>query len=143
MEQTQPNQEAVAHRGGGAKTEEGKAMVSKNAIRHGLLSREVLLKAEDASTLDELRQGMVNELTPVGTLESFLVDRLVADTIGHLAAGPFHPAGNKQTIAFKSRLWPVAKNSPADWRSMVFSERAESNAYDKPFRYIMQRHRKN
>ncbi len=79
MEQTQPKQEAVAHRGGGAKTEEGKAMVSKNATRHGLLSREVLLKAEDASTLDELRQGMANELAPIGTLESFLVDRLVAD----------------------------------------------------------------
>src|SRR3989338_7307218 len=64
---------------GGAKTEEGKAIVSKNAIRHGMLSKEVLLKAEDAATLDELREGMTNELAPVGTLESFLVDRLVAD----------------------------------------------------------------
>ena len=64
---------------GGAKSEVGKAIASKNAIRHGLLSKEVLLKAEDAATLDELRQGMTDELAPVGTLESFLVDRLVAD----------------------------------------------------------------
>jgi hypothetical protein len=79
MEQAQHNQEAVAHRGGGAKTEEGKALVSKNAIRHGLLSREVLLKSEDAKTLDELRHSITTELAPHGEMEAFLVDRLVAD----------------------------------------------------------------
>ena len=79
MEQSQRNQEAVAHRGGGAKTEEGKALVSKNAIRHGLLSREVLLKSEDAKTLDELCHSITTELAPHGEMEAFLVDRLVAD----------------------------------------------------------------
>lgn len=71
--------ETVANRGGGAKTEEGKAIVSKNAIRHGLLSKEVLLKSESAKTLDELREQVTLELAPCGALESFLADRLVAD----------------------------------------------------------------
>lgn len=79
MEQTQHNQKAVTHRGGGAKTTEGKASISKNAIRHGLLSREVLLKSEDMNTLDELRLSITTELAPYGELEAFLVDRLVAD----------------------------------------------------------------
>lgn len=79
MEQTQHKQEAVAHRGGGAKTVEGKALVSKNAIRHGLLSCEVLLKSEDAKTLDGLRLSITAELAPHGEMEAFLVDRLVAD----------------------------------------------------------------
>jgi len=76
---TPKNDDAVAQRGGGAKTEEGKAIVSKNAIRHGLLSREVLLKSENAETLEELRRAIDAELSPNGNLEAFLVDRLVAD----------------------------------------------------------------
>lgn len=75
----QGNQEAVTRRGGGAKTEEGKAIVSKNALRHGLLSREVLLKSEDAKTLEDLHQAITSELAPHGEIEAFLVDRLVAD----------------------------------------------------------------
>lgn len=79
MKQPHSYQEAVAHRGGGAKTEAGKVAVSKNAIRHGLLSREVLLQSEDVKTLDELRSSITFELAPHGDMEAFLADRLVAD----------------------------------------------------------------
>ena len=70
---------AVASHGGGAKTEEGKAIVSKNAIRHGLLSKEVLLKTEDATALEELRVALMEEMAPVGTLEHIFVERMVTD----------------------------------------------------------------
>ena len=36
---------------GGVKTEEGKAISKYNALKHGLLSKEVLLDGEDEKTL--------------------------------------------------------------------------------------------
>ena len=39
---------------GGVKTTEGKAVSRYNAIRHGLLSKEVLLADEDAATFEGL-----------------------------------------------------------------------------------------
>jgi hypothetical protein len=73
MENTTPKH------GGGPKTEEGKRIVSTNAIRHGLLSKQVLIKDEEAPVLEELRQDLMNEVAPVGVLESFLADRIIAD----------------------------------------------------------------
>ncbi len=73
------NADNESRKSGGAKTEEGKAIVSKNAIKHGLLSKEVLLKSEDPKVLVELFKSITDELVPQGAMEGFLVDRLVAD----------------------------------------------------------------
>jgi hypothetical protein len=62
----------------GPKTPEGKAAVRTNAMRHGLLSREVLLSGEDPEALRELGEHLRAELQPVGELENLLVDRIVA-----------------------------------------------------------------
>ena len=40
---------------GGVKTEEGKAISKYNAIKHGLLSKEVLLEGEDETKLIGLK----------------------------------------------------------------------------------------
>ena len=62
----------------GPRTPEGKARVSQNALKHGLLSRHVLIAGEDAAELGALREGMVAELAPEGALEWLLADRVVA-----------------------------------------------------------------
>jgi hypothetical protein len=62
-----------------ANTEEGKAISSKNAITHGILSQKALLPWEDAGSLEKLSLALENELKPIGELEGFLVDRIVAD----------------------------------------------------------------
>jgi hypothetical protein len=62
----------------GPKTTEGKAAASRNALRHGLLSKDVLLPWEDGEALRELDEGLRTELHPVGNLENLLVDRIVA-----------------------------------------------------------------
>jgi hypothetical protein len=62
----------------GPQTQEGKAIASKNATKHGLLSREVLLPNENAEALAELAQRLREDLQPVGELEDLLVDRVVA-----------------------------------------------------------------
>jgi hypothetical protein len=65
---------------GGVKTPEGKAIVRYNALKHGLLSKEVLLEGEDEKSLVELRKKLYRELKPASELELILVDRIVANT---------------------------------------------------------------
>jgi hypothetical protein len=78
----------------GPKTPEGKAAIRLNAVRHGLLSREVLLPGEDEDTLRELNERLRDELQPVGEMESLLVDRIVTAywrlrRLGRVEAGIF------------------------------------------------------
>ena len=65
---------------GGVKTVEGKTVSKFNAIKHGLLSKEVLIKGESKQSLEELRQTLYEELDPATQLEAILVDRIVANT---------------------------------------------------------------
>src|SRR5215203_1567604 len=62
----------------GPKTPEGKAAVRLNALRHGLLSREILLPGEDEEALRELGERVRDELQPLGDLENLLVERIIA-----------------------------------------------------------------
>ncbi len=78
----------------GPKTPEGKAAVRLNALRHGLLSQEVLLPGEDEEALRELGERLREELQPVGELENLLVDRIIASywrlrRLGRVEAGIF------------------------------------------------------
>ncbi len=78
----------------GPKTAEGKDIVRLNALKHGLLSQEVLLPGEDEAALKELGERLRAELQPMGELESILVDRIIAATwrlrrLGRVEAGIF------------------------------------------------------
>ncbi len=64
----------------GPNTLEGKAAIRHNALKHGLLSRDILLPGEDESALKELGERLQVELQPVGDLETLLVDRITAAT---------------------------------------------------------------
>ena len=61
----------------GPKTPEGKAAVRFNAVRHGLLSRDVVLPGEDMDAFEDLRNQVWADLSPVGPIEEFHVDRIV------------------------------------------------------------------
>ena len=54
------------------------ALTRLNAVKHGLLSNEVLMKGEDGTALAELGERMREELAPEGELENILVDRIVS-----------------------------------------------------------------
>jgi hypothetical protein len=49
-----------------------------NALKHGILSKEVLLKGESKRDLEELGRRLRQELAPQGELEIILVDRIVS-----------------------------------------------------------------
>jgi len=48
-----------------------------NALKHGILSGEVLVRGEERRALAELRERLNSDLSPVGALEEILVDRIV------------------------------------------------------------------
>lgn len=57
-------------------TEAGKAVASRNATRHGLLSARLLLADEDPTAFDALFSELCRSLAPVGTIELALVERI-------------------------------------------------------------------
>jgi len=65
---------------GGVKTEEGKAISKYNALKHGLLSKEVLIEGEDERQLVELGKKLRSEFSPSSELEIILVERIIANT---------------------------------------------------------------
>lgn len=65
---------------GGVKTEEGKAISRYNAIKHGILCQDILIKDEDENSLIELGKKMRGELRPETEMELLLVDRIVSST---------------------------------------------------------------
>ena len=78
----------------GPKTLEGKTAVRLNAVKHGLLSEQVLLPDDDEDALRELSERLRAELQPEGELENLLVDRITAATwrlwrLGRVEAGIF------------------------------------------------------
>jgi hypothetical protein len=61
----------------GPKTPEGKARSAQNALRHGLRAQKYLvLPDEDAAEFAQLEAAMIEELTPVGALQTVLARRV-------------------------------------------------------------------
>jgi hypothetical protein len=61
----------------GPKTEEGKARAAQNALKHGLRAQKYLvLPEEDAAEFADLETALVEELAPVGALQTVLARRV-------------------------------------------------------------------
>jgi len=73
---------ANAQKSTGPRTAAGKARSSKNALKHGLLSNEVLIAAgdseEDVTILEALQDQINADLAPVGALQQMLAERVVS-----------------------------------------------------------------
>jgi len=83
---TSPKQIAANRRNAvkstGPRTPRGRAVSKMNALKHGILSREVLVRGrlhqESAEEFEALHQRFVDDLQPQGALEEMLVDQIVA-----------------------------------------------------------------
>jgi len=65
-----------AQKSTGPRTVEGKAVASQNAVRHGLLAEQVVIRGEDPGEFEFYRQQMLGELAPAGAMESVLAERV-------------------------------------------------------------------
>lgn len=64
---------------GGPKTDEGKEISKMNALKHGLLSKEVLIDGEDEEELLLITKRIHSEIKPETEIERLLADRIVAN----------------------------------------------------------------
>ena len=62
----------------GPRTEAGKAAVALNGIKHGLLSRQVLINGEREADLVDFGRRLRAQVAPAGELELLLADRIVS-----------------------------------------------------------------
>ena len=62
----------------GPHTSEGKAAVSQNAVKHGLLTRHDVITSESQADFDLYRDQILAELAPVSPMESMLAERIVS-----------------------------------------------------------------
>ena len=62
----------------GPKSAGGKAVTKMNALRHGILAKQILIPGEEEKDLRNLHQEFLDALQPVGTLEFEFVEQIVA-----------------------------------------------------------------
>jgi len=66
-----------AQKSTGPKSDEGKAAVSQNAVKHGLFAESVI-KGENPADYEVFHTKMLAELAPVGLVEAVLADRIAS-----------------------------------------------------------------
>ena len=67
-----------AQKSTGPRTTQGKAAVSQNAVKHGLLTRQDVISSESRAEFDLYRDRLLTELAPVSPMESMLAERIVS-----------------------------------------------------------------
>ncbi len=67
----------------GAVTEEGKAIISQNAIKHGIFTKDLIISSgdgkEDEEEYGELLNNLTESLNPQGQMEYLLVEKIAVD----------------------------------------------------------------
>ena len=67
----------------GAVTIEGKLIVAKNAVKHGVFTKDLIISngdgKENAEEYNELLNGLIESLVPDGQMEYLLVEKLAVD----------------------------------------------------------------
>jgi hypothetical protein len=66
-----------AQKSTGPKTPEGKAAVSRNALASGLLAHRPILKNEDPDEFNSFYKTTVQDLNPIGSIETLVAQRIV------------------------------------------------------------------
>jgi hypothetical protein len=61
----------------GPRTEAGKAQSSKNALKHGLTARDLVLREDEREEFESIQSDLLAELTPEGTLETLTFNQVL------------------------------------------------------------------
>ncbi len=67
-----------SHRSTGPRTRTGKAASKINAMKHGLLAAEFVVRGEDPAEFTRILESLIDEFQPQGPLEEQLVERVAA-----------------------------------------------------------------
>jgi len=69
-----------AQKSTGPRTAQGKAAVSKNAVKHGLFATDTVIEGENQADYDEYLENFLAELEPDGMIETMMAERFVSLT---------------------------------------------------------------
>ncbi|MDD5326600.1 MAG: hypothetical protein PHY02_02155 [Phycisphaerae bacterium] len=61
----------------GPRTPQGKAIVSQNPVKLGLLAQRDVIASESRADFDLYRQQLLDELSPISPMESMLAERII------------------------------------------------------------------
>jgi hypothetical protein len=111
----------------GPVTAAGKAVASRNATRHGLTSKHLILPGEDAAEYDAHRDSLVREYAPATETECTLVEEVAA------GAWRLARARRHETAILKNLIGEFSKDSDKSFAN-VFIE--EPKHVDRLYRYI-------
>src|SRR5262245_34312815 len=64
----------------GPVTDDGKSIVARNALKHGLFTADLLVEGEDPHDLAEHRRKLLADLAPQNYTEELLVERIISVT---------------------------------------------------------------
>ena len=67
-----------AQKSTGPRTDEGKAVVSQNAVKHGIFAAEAVITGENPADYEAYHDQFLAELAPVGMTESMLAERIIS-----------------------------------------------------------------
>jgi hypothetical protein len=107
-----------AQKSTGPRTTEGKAAVSQNAVKHGLLARSDVITSESQAEFDLYRRQILEELNPVSPMESILAERIVTLSWRLKRVGRFQNQAIDTLNADQTRS-PSAKLTQSLFRSVV------------------------
>jgi len=116
-----------AQKSTGPQTPQGKAVVSQNALKHGLSARHDVITSESQADFDLHRDALLAELAPQGPMESILADRIVslswrlkrADLIQNQAIDAMHEKITSDPLANLAKSFGLKglgfpQNEPSD-----------------------------
>ena len=66
-----------AQKSTGPRTPKGKAIVSNNAVKHGLLAHQTVISSENQADFCKERDRILSDLVPESPMESMLAERIV------------------------------------------------------------------
>jgi hypothetical protein len=105
----------------GPKTAAGKAQSRMNAVKHGILTSQVVVRGlqvrERTKDFQELREQLYRELAPVGTVEEMLVDRIV--TAHWRMRRALTAESGEIVLSVDGGHWKRQNQEPSAWRSFL------------------------
>jgi hypothetical protein len=81
IEQAGPVSTVIVPRARGPRTAAGKRRSSRNAIKHGILSKRIFQDDENRADFESLHEGLIKSLHPQGTAEEVCVEKLAVLTL--------------------------------------------------------------
>ena len=111
----------------GPRSDQGKAVVSANAVRHGLLAKTTVLPDEEQADFDAMRTQMLEDMAPVGMLETALVDRLCAlvwrlRRVGTMESAAIAREQARRFCSAWDRQIEMIEQAERDGRTLVYYE---------------------